>query len=521
MAHTTKPADDAEDIEDSDFALAMGPKRGATSQAGQGDGPDGQFFIKESALMDLGLIDAPASPLNPNFEAESDFALAMGPPRGVSGNIADSFVVRGVYSPIPLTELRMDVAVNELLASLAFTDEGHTFAKVDILTKLEAMEQVPEVAHVLRFPDLIDDWSAQVWPMVLESMVNGESDGTSHLGVFKDLDIQDDDFVKDWIQMFGGRFSSEELESLYQIFAAAPTWEDLAASAIAAGSIHVRPADERSDSVFTRGWRMFKTGVEVMWNAPEVMAARMRSPRGNILTQSALYLDANDITSIEGRDKFFSWIVNETNEESMRIDRMQGGFDKFAARTVMLPVVGAKMLIKETALRMGDPNEYMWRQGLTFGQSLATGLGINPGDKYIWDVFTGAADAIVDIGLDPITFVAGLAGGMRNVQNIPRYGTRAEAIASAFRPSKSSKLGFGLFDRGMIPRMYWGFTSKHIDDFASSKKAMKTWTWIASTLSETPRIETRRFCLSKPKITPAHYRTIPQERPPGRDLTLT
>ena len=433
----------------------------------------------ETSLQDLGLLDFEAG--SPGAQdATVDAALAeLAGLRAGGTNLADPFNIRGVYSPIPLSELRMDVAINELLSTLAFTDSGHMLAQNTILSSLEAMEQTPEVAHLLATPSEISDWQAEVWPMVIESMALGNTPGQSHLGIFKDLDIQADDHMKDWVQNFSWKFSSEEMDLLYQIFSAAPTWEELAENAIEAGSIHVRPMSERSNNVFLRGWRQFKTGLEVIWNAPEVMSASFGSPRGNILTQSALYLNNNDITDIVERDRFFSWLLNETNEEAARMDRLSGGFDKLAARTVAAPITAAKGMIKEQALRMGDPNEYMWRQGLTMGQSFAVQLGFNPGDKYTWDLFSGAADGVIDIGLDPLTWAGGLAGGMRNVRNVPRYTTRLEAFKNVANPHTSSKLGFGFMDRGMIPRMWWAATSKHIDDFADTPDAWKAWNWIA------------------------------------------
>ncbi|KKL99310.1 hypothetical protein LCGC14_1815700, partial [marine sediment metagenome] len=106
-------------------------------------------------------------------------------------------------------------------------------------------------------------------------------------------------------------------------------------------------------------------------------------------------------------------------------------------------------------------------------------LGLDPGDKYTWDGVSGGLDGLFDIGLDPLTWAGGIFGGIRNVKNVPRYVSRKEALGLVFNPNKSSKLGFGLFDRGIIPRTWWGFTSKHIDEFADSKDAWKAWNWIA------------------------------------------
>ena len=238
-------------------------------------------FIPAGAAQDLGVLPSHGpAPLvaSTGFDTGKFGAWAAGVKSRTSLNpdgIAGPSIITGVYMPIPLDELLLEQRAYELLNSLDMA-ETNIWVKNDILNSIDAMELAPEVAHVLRNSDFIDEWQNAAWPYVLDAMVNGDNDANTHLGVFEKKDLSADQQVKEFFQMFGGAFSSGEKELIMQVFASIPSTEDLMATALNEGRVTLhRPAD---DSVLNRAWSALATFGQTAWNAPEVLDAMRGDP---------------------------------------------------------------------------------------------------------------------------------------------------------------------------------------------------------------------------------------------------
>lgn len=88
---------------------------------------------------------------------------------------------------------------------------------------------------------------------------------------------------------------------------------------------------------------------------------------------------------------------------------------------------------------ISGPEEAARRKGLSLGQQVAYQMGIKPpeqaGDFGWWSFTSGLVDAVAEVGLDPLAWIAGLGAGVKAVKTIPvaMDATKAGRIAAAAR----------------------------------------------------------------------------------------
>ena len=496
---TTKevPAPRADETPDNDIAsiIANRPARQEpTAPSGEtivGEDGKEKFFIPLSELQDVGIVDVP---LSGGGSPQGDIAsiISNRPARRANlTGLSAPFSVEGVFSPIPLDEIQIQQASFDLLNSLEYSETFSRFSTEDIVTSLEAMEMVPEVAYVLQNPDFLSDWQTSVWPMVLDAMINGEVDGadnTTHMQIYRGVDIGDQEQLKEFGDRYFNLFTADEKDFFLNVVSSTPSFEQLANEAIDAGRLTIYRTE--NDNVLSRMWNRVRTNASEMFGAPEVFAARQGSPRGNLLSLAALYLGDNDISDPEDRENFFLWLIAHANRAAERSSRMTKGFDKIATGTVGALVAAGTGALKEVGLKMSSPHNYMWRHDLSIGQNLGVDLGFDPNDS-AWDKVTGSIDSINQFGLDPLTYFFGISRGMTLTASGARLISKPAALRAAVNPHVASRLGVKAFDRRVIPRLWWAATSKGVDDFVESKAGRKGFQWIADTTSKSSII--RRF----------------------------
>lgn len=447
-----------------------------------------QFFIPLEDLQDLGLINpganAPGVGAGTGTGGIADIIANRPAAKSNITGLSAPFSVQGVFSPIPLDEIQLQQAASDLLLSLEYSETFSRFSTEQIISSLTAMEMAPEVAYVLQNPAFLKDWQTSVWPFVMDAMLNGVVDGadnSTHMGIYSGIDVGDQDQLKAFGDMFFERFTSDEKDFFLNVVSATPSFEQLANEAIDAGRLTIYKTE--NDNVFSRMWNKVRTNASEMFFAPEVFAARSGSPRGNLLSLAALYLTDNDISDPEDREDFFLWLISHANDSAERSDRLAGGFDKLAQRTVGVPVTAIKGFIKETALSFNSPNNYMWRHDLTIGQNVAVDIGLNP-NHGAWNKVTGTMDALNEFGYDPLTYAGGVAKGMKLTATGARTVSRTTALKAALNPHTASRIGVKAFDRRVIPRLWWAVLSKSTDDFVESGVATKGFEWLATVQSK-------------------------------------
>ncbi len=103
----------------------------------------------------------------------------------------------------------------------------------------------------------------------------------------------------------------------------------------------------------------------------------------------------------------------------------------------------------------GDPEEWQWRSGLSFGQNVATSMGYDPGDRWSWMLTSGTIDGFNQIFLDPLNLVAGWGLGRKlansiallpRLANIPRWQRVIQAAIPVL--NRGGRRGAGRSRRG-------------------------------------------------------------------------
>src|SRR3990167_3846416 len=105
---------------------------------------------------------------------------------------------------------------------------------------------------------------------------------------------------------------------------------------------------------------------------------------------------------------------------------------QFVEDVLVRPAIDAGLAV------LGSPEEAARRKGLTIGQQTAYQLGMRPPDAGqfgSWEMVTGFTDAWSEIGLDPLSWLAGIGGGVKAAKTISLTGRAVEAgrIARAAR----------------------------------------------------------------------------------------
>ena len=425
---------------------------------------------------------------------------------------ASSFTISpvGGFDAINMTEEEKDRAALDWLSTLRNGEGQNMFVKADILTHVQSLEMAPEVAYVLRNDSLIDRSLAETWPYVMDAILNGTKPGSEDLAypglagntsMFEREDGYSPILTGPVIDRFwaenGEKLRPGEKEFLTILFSSIPSAQSIYNAN--AENINLHPVE---GNIFQRYWARVQTNWSILGNAPELYVASKGDPRDNVIAQATEYLANRELggydfdytgESPSERQDFYMWLLNTANVEADKIDRMAaGGFDELMARTVALPVTEVKGQAKKPLLSLmtDSPDEYLWREPLTMFQSIAVSMGLDPSMDYTWDGFTGLGDAATEFGLDPITWAGGIGAGLRNVSRIPRLTSRLGAVKELSHLRGGSRLGFAAFDRGIIPRVFWAFGSKTIDDFVATPQAYKQWRWIANT-PDAMRISTR------------------------------
>ena len=115
---------------------------------------------------------------------------------------------------------------------------------------------------------------------------------------------------------------------------------------------------------------------------------------------------------------------------------------------------------------LGDPEEWQWREGLSFGQNIAISQGYDPGDGWGYTMTSGAIDAFNQFFLDPLNLVAGWGLGAKLAKTIaltPRLASmsRWARVLGAITPiTNRAFTRLPRFSRSLGARVAWSLMAK-------------------------------------------------------------
>lgn len=205
-----------------------------------------------------------------------------------------------------------------------------------------------------------------------------------------------------------------------------------------------------------------------------INALAQLSPEGanRVGAQALAWSDNNDIKDEETKAQLFLNVANwsameQEHELGMSgifgfIDELQEGVEQ----NIISPLVNAGVGL------LSGAEEAARRRDLTPGQQMAYQFGIRPpenaGDFGWWAFTSGAADALIEIGGDPLAWIAGLGAGLKAVKTIPvatkaTKSGRALAAVRAVLPKPlagTPKVVRG----GRFARVTYALGSKSVDD---------------------------------------------------------
>src|SRR3990167_4125045 len=141
----------------------------------------------------------------------------------------------------------------------------------------------------------------------------------------------------------------------------------------------------------------------------------------NVASLAMAWVQGKDLTDEETRTQliFNVWSWGYSRQQA---ELGNEGFFKFLdAPQQFIEDVVVRPLIDAGISILGSPEEAARRRGMTIGQQTAYQLGMRPPDAGqfgSWEMVTGFTDAWSEIGLDPLSWLAGVGGGVKAAKTI-------------------------------------------------------------------------------------------------------
>src|SRR3990167_1936285 len=191
----------------------------------------------------------------------------------------------------------------------------------------------------------------------------------------------------------------------------------------------------------------------------------------NVASLAMAWAEGKDLDDEETRTQLV-FNINNWSYSRQQAELGNEGFfgfldaaQEFVEDVLVRPAIDAGLAV------LGSPEEAARRKGLTIGQQTAYQLGMRPPDAGqfgSWEMVTGFTDAWSEIGLDPLSWLAGIGGGVKAAKTVALTGRAVEAgrIARAARAllpkfmTGSARAARG----GRVARVLYSFMAKPYDD---------------------------------------------------------
>lgn len=197
------------------------------------------------------------------------------------------------------------------------------------------------------------------------------------------------------------------------------------------------------------------------------------SPRGadRVSSLALAWVDTHGLETDEDKQDLFLNMLNwsQKQDESDRGNEGIFGTLDFLQEQVEQRVVSP--LINAGVGLLSGAEEAARRRNLTVGQQIAYQFGIEPprnaGDFGWWEVVSGGSDALVEVGADPLAWLAGVGAGIKAARTIPiainaTKSGRALAAARSILPKQFT--GASKVSGGRFARITYSLTAKSVDD---------------------------------------------------------
>ena len=214
----------------------------------------------------------------------------------------------------------------------------------------------------------------------------------------------------------------------------------------------------------------FATGSSLLSNAGETRDAFVQDPYAQILSEMNLWLQENPPTTVEEKGKFVEHFSMRAFSVVDAFVANSSGLDSVLNAYVANPFRLTANAVNEWMFTSADPDSFISKENLSWGQNVANLAGMDPSDKY-WMVASGSIDALLNLTpVDEINVIAGIGNGMRLANQVPRIVSKGETIRDAFRFGRMRAFTeLPVWNHGPISRFTYALFSKTHDDIIKGR----------------------------------------------------
>ena len=191
--------------------------------------------------------------------------------------------------------------------------------------------------------------------------------------------------------------------------------------------------------------------------------------RERVVALAEQFLRNEPLKSEEDRLEFIARFYNWSRDQQQEFLGDQSVVGQIG-RHISAPLRATSEILGDAIFgAISSPEEYKWRDPLSFGQNLAISMGTDPSQEW-WHVQSGAIDFLMNFVADPINLAAGLGIGSKLAKGRPmpaKLATRgkfrnATRLVMPFFGKKVS--GLPRFARGPYTRLGYALFAKTHDD---------------------------------------------------------
>ena len=214
----------------------------------------------------------------------------------------------------------------------------------------------------------------------------------------------------------------------------------------------------------------FSTNVEILTKAGETGRGFVQDPLASILAEMNVALDDKPPVTIQEKGAF---VQHFTMRAFSVVDEYAATDSGIMAGLNVLDTVSRGVTsnaLNEWIFRSADPDSFISKEQLTWGQNVATLGGMSPNDAG-WSVMSGALDAgLAFTPIDTINLIAGVGNGMRLANRVPRIVSKADTFREAARFGRmSSYANQPIWNHGPISRFSYAAFSRTADDMLDGR----------------------------------------------------
>jgi len=193
--------------------------------------------------------------------------------------------------------------------------------------------------------------------------------------------------------------------------------------------------------------------------------------RPQVVALAEQHLLANPLVTEEDRARFLLFVDDKARTAQQQYLKNKEGIGHFFHQTRKpLEFVADKLWKPFYLPLMTGPDEYKWREPLSFGQNVSLQLGVTPDEGLWWEISSGMWDVPMTWMADPLNWAFGLGSGARTARGIAGSPQLMNMIARQGRGVTALRASMPFWGRGVTrlrgPMRRAGFVmqAKHMDD---------------------------------------------------------